>query len=265
MTTSDGRELAYDVSGTGPVLVLVHGITENRHMWDPLLPGLASDHCVVRVDLRGHGESGAVGPYDPESMADDIGEVVAGLGLDDPLVVGHSLGGIVVTAYAAAHPCRGALNIDQSLALAEFQQALRQIEPMLRGDPAAFEATVSALLDSMAGALDPAESARLGGLRHPRQDVVLGVWAPLLESTPEAIDAMVRTMVGRLQVPYLCIHGSDPGSEYPGWLAELVPGAVVEVWPGLGHFPHLAEPERFVARLAAFESRAGWVGGEPAI
>lgn len=57
-----------------------------------------------------------------------------------------------------------------------------------------------------------------------------------------------------MRVPYLSIHGVDPGAEYAHWLADLIPGALVEVWPDLGHYPHLVEPARFVSRLAAFDS-----------
>ena len=52
-------ELAHDIHGEGPLLVLIHGITENRQTWDPLLEDLATDHRVLRGDLRGHGDSPA--------------------------------------------------------------------------------------------------------------------------------------------------------------------------------------------------------------
>jgi pimeloyl-ACP methyl ester carboxylesterase len=45
------------------------------------------------------------------------------------------------------------------------------------------------------------------------------------------------------------LHGIDPGPDYAGWLRARVPDAMVEVWPDHGHYPHLVDPERFVARL----------------
>jgi len=55
--------------------------------------------------------------------------------------------------------------------------------------------------------------------------------------------------------PYLSLHGIDPGPEYQEWLRSLIPHVEIEVWPGRGHYPHLVEPDRFVARLEEF-----WAG-----
>ena len=100
------------------------------------------------------------------------------------------MGGIVVTAFAAEHPCRGVVNVDQSIALGDFQELVRGAEPMLRSDD--FGDVITALFDSMHGALPADEVARISALRQPRQDVVLGVWAPLLELSPDELDALVR-------------------------------------------------------------------------
>ena len=71
-TIVDGVEIAYDVTGTGPPVVLVHGITECRRAWDPLVPDLAVDHTVIAVDVRGHGQSARAASYDSEAMAADV-------------------------------------------------------------------------------------------------------------------------------------------------------------------------------------------------
>ena len=64
----------------------------------------------------------------------------------------------------------------------------------------------------------------------------------------------MRSLAGGVQVPYLSLHGIDPGPNYPAWLGGLIPTAEVEVWPEYGHYPHLVEPQRFVAHVAAFEA-----------
>jgi pimeloyl-ACP methyl ester carboxylesterase len=112
--------LAYDQQGEGPLLVLVHGITENRHSWDPIVAEVAANHRVLRVDLRGHGESPKADSYDISELAADVEALVD----EPPLLVGHSLGGTVVTAYAARFPVRGVVNIDQSLNLTPMQAGL---------------------------------------------------------------------------------------------------------------------------------------------
>jgi len=251
-TAADGVAIAYDVTGTGPVLVLLHGITESRRAWDPLIAHLAADHTVVAVDVRGHGESGLAPTYDSQAMAGDVAAVLGAVGASDPLVVGHSMGGIVATAFAAEHPCRGVVNVDQSIALGDLQDLVRGAEPMLRSD--AFGGVISALFDSMHGALPAEEIARLSALRRPQQEVVLGVWAPLLDLSRDELDALVAGMAAGVPVPYLALHGIDPGPDYGGWLASVIPTATLEVWDGDGHYPHLVEPARFLDRLRAFES-----------
>jgi pimeloyl-ACP methyl ester carboxylesterase len=253
--SADGVAIAYDVTGSGPGLVLVHGITESRRAWDPLLPDLAADHTVVAVDVRGHGESGPAPAYDAASMAADVAAVVADLGLAPPVVVGHSMGGLVATAFAGAHLCAGVVNVDQSIALGGFQDLVRSAEPMLRSD--AFEGVITALFESMHGPLAADEVARLAALRRPLAEVVLGVWAPLLELDRPALDALVAEVAAAVHVPYLALHGIDPGDEYAGWLASVIPTATVEVWPNHGHYPHLVDGPGFVARLRAFEATLG--------
>lgn len=250
-TTPHGTTMAFEVTGAGDPLVLLHGITESRRVWDPLVPRLAEDHAVVAVDLPGHGGSGR-GGLDLASMASAVAHVVTEVDVGTPLVVGHSLGGTVASAYAAAHPTRGVVNVDQPLALAGFKAALRPLEPALRGDTDSFLGAMSAVFDSMAGQLDGDERARVEALRRPDQDVVLAIWAPVLQAEPEVLEAMVRSIGEHVSVPYLSLHGIDPGEGYGEWLAGVVDGAVVEVWPGLGHYPHLVERDRFLERLAAF-------------
>jgi len=234
--------------------VLVHGITESRRSWDPLVERLAASHDVLAVDLRGHGESDAEGPYDVITMASDVHEVVEALGMERPLLVGHSLGGTVVSAYAAMYPCCGVVNIDQPMRLGDFQAALRSVESMLRGDDAAFQQVITMVFDSMRGELDGELWERLVGLRRADQEVVLAIWAAVLESEAEQLEAMVNALASAITVPYLSVHGTDPGAGYDDWLRNLVQDVRIERWDGLGHYPHLVEIDRFVDLLSEFES-----------
>src|SRR5689334_23316970 len=141
--SADGATIAYEVTGSGPALVLVHGITDSHRAWDPLVPDLATDHQVIAVDLRGHGASARMPPYEPITLANDVRTVVDAVGADTPMLVGHSLGGVVVSAYAAFHPARKVMNIDQALELSGFKDVLASVEPILRGSDAEFQAVMS--------------------------------------------------------------------------------------------------------------------------
>ena len=249
--------LAHELIGRhdAPELVLIHGITQSRHVFHPLLRPLAENHRVLAVDLRGHGDSESCDPYDPASYASDVIDTALSLGFSDPIVVGHSLGGIVATAYAAESPCAAVVNIDQPLRLSGFKEALVSIEPLLRGDEATFRQTIDAVFTAMNGPLPAAEQARI--LSHSRFDheVVLGTWESVLGSSEAELDAMVGSMVAGITVPYLAIHGEDPGPGYADWLSSLIPTSTVEVWPGHGHYPHLVDTAHFLARLAEFDAQ----------
>ena len=254
VTAVDGAILAYEQVGDGRDLVLVHGITESRHAWDPVLAGLASRWRVTAVDVRGHGESERRVPYDAVTFASDLATMVQTLGLDRPLLVGHSLGGVIVSAYGGAgYPARGIVNVDQPMALGAFKAALEPLIPMLQGDDASFRDAISTVFAVLDGPLPASERTRLDALANPEQAVVLGVWSQVFEQTAEELDALAAELLRGIRVPYLAIHGSDPGAEYVQWLLGIVANARVEVWPDAGHYPHLVDPERFAARLDQFD------------
>ncbi|MGB8859505.1 MAG: alpha/beta hydrolase [Ilumatobacteraceae bacterium] len=249
--------LAHELIGHAddPALILIHGITDSRRMWHPLLHELSAQHLVLAVDLRGHGESDSDDGYDPISYASDVVETAAALGVQDAIVVGHSLGGVVASAFAAIAPCRAVVNIDQPLRLSGFKEALGQLEPMLKADRQTFEQGLELMFSAMDGPLSAHEQARLREHRRADQHVVLATWASVFESTEAELDATVEALAAGITVPYLSLHGIDPGADYALWLQRLVPTAVVEVWPDMGHYLHLVDPRRFLDRLAAFEAQ----------
>jgi pimeloyl-ACP methyl ester carboxylesterase len=248
--------LAHEITGDGPLAVVVHGITESRETWRPLIDRLAEHYRVVAVDLRGHGQSSAGDAYDPLTLASDVRETLAATGIDgvdDALMIGHSLGGIVVSAYGAMFPSRAIVNVDQPLRLSAFKEGLTQLEPLLKGDPGSFATAIGLVFGSMAGALPAADMERVEALRRADQSVVLGIWGTVFDSTPDELDAQVDALVGGITVPYLALHGIDPSDEYGAWLTGAIASAQFEVWPDVGHYPHLVHPDRFLDRVASFD------------
>lgn len=256
LTAPDDTTISYtDHGGDGPPTLLVHGITESSSTWDPIVPML-TDRRVITMDLRGHGQSGTADRYDLEAMAGDVVAVMAELGiLGSTDLVGHSLGGVVVSAVGAAAPVASIVNVDQPLALDAFKAQLAPIEGMLK-DPAQFGAAIDAVFTGMVGdMLSVDERARVNGLRRADQSVVLGVWELVFSmSEAELAEVVAAALAGYadVDVPYLSLHGIDPGDGYGDWLAGFITGCEFEVWPDHGHYPHLVDPERFVARLREF-------------
>jgi N-formylmaleamate deformylase len=95
----------YCTGGEKPPLVLVHGITDDGLCWLPVAKVLADKHNVFMVDARGHGKSDA--PEDGftlENLATDLARFIQGVGLNKPLVLGHSMGAVTALVLAGLYP-----------------------------------------------------------------------------------------------------------------------------------------------------------------
>ncbi|MEM9466847.1 MAG: alpha/beta hydrolase [Actinomycetota bacterium] len=252
-----GTTIAYaDHGGDGPATLLVHGITECDESWRPVIDRLTEDRHVYTMDLRGHGASGLGPSYDLEAMAGDvIGVLQATDTLGSAHLVGHSLGGMVVTAVGSAAPTASIVNVDQSLKLGSFKAQLGEFEAMLR-DPATFPAVIEGLFALLGGEMiDPAEMARVNDLRSPTQEVVLGVWDLVFALSEDEINEIIETALAAYAgnaVPYLTLFGVEPEAGYHDWLRGFIADATTEVWADHGHYPHLVDPDRFVTRLRDF-------------
>jgi len=254
-TADDGTAIAWSRNGSGDPVVLVHGITESATSLEPVARRLATSHEVITLDLRGHGESGNAANYDLAAMAGDVLTVIAATGVPRPHLVGHSLGGAVVSAAGAAGTVASVLDIDQSLELAAFKDQLMGASEILR-DPEQFGLVLDAMFEAMSGDLLSAdERQRLSGLRRADHEVVLGVWELLLTQPVDEIGATIDaalTPYRESSTPYLALFGLDPGDNYASWLSERIPSSSVELWHGHGHYPHLVDPDRFVERAQSF-------------
>ena len=107
-TVADGTRIAWDESGTGDPVLLVHGLGSSRRRWSVLVPALAeAGYRALRLDLRGFGESSP--PERPSGMDEllsDLEACVEAMQLDRFHLVGHSLGGMLAQRYAVQHPER---------------------------------------------------------------------------------------------------------------------------------------------------------------
>jgi pimeloyl-ACP methyl ester carboxylesterase len=97
-------DLAYDRTGSGEPLILLHGIGHHRRAWDAVVPQLAAEREVFTVDLPGHGDSSPVPPTmvgDFAAMADEVEKFLRAIGLERPHVAGNSLGGLIAIELGA--------------------------------------------------------------------------------------------------------------------------------------------------------------------
>ena len=105
--TLHGHRVTYRVAGRGPVLLLLHGITNSSQTWEHVAPLLSEHFTVLAPDLLGHGESATPrGDYSLGAHASGVRDVLTALGHERVTVVGHSLGGGIAMQFAYQFPER---------------------------------------------------------------------------------------------------------------------------------------------------------------
>src|SRR2546421_10736400 len=96
-----GATLHYEIEGSGSALVLIHGLGSDLHAWDPDVAVFASQHRVVRPDVRGFGESAKPpGPYSPALFAADLAAILADAQVTSAHILGISMGGVIAQRFA---------------------------------------------------------------------------------------------------------------------------------------------------------------------
>jgi pimeloyl-ACP methyl ester carboxylesterase len=265
-----GHRVFYRAAGSGPVVVLVHGITSTSATWANVLPYLAERFTVIAPDLLGHGESAKPrGDYSLGAYASAIRDLLFALGHDRATFVGHSLGGGVAMQLAYQFPehC-------ERLVLVSSGGLGRDITALLRAASLPGSEFVLPLLVN--GRLLGAGHAvgkllnRVGLRVHTDVGEVLRGHASLSDSEARSaflhtlrtlvdhggqrIDASDRLYLADA-IPFLIVWGErDPIIPVAHAYAahDLVPGSRLEVFPAAGHFPHLDDPLRFVGLLVDF-------------
>ncbi|MFL5761986.1 MAG: alpha/beta fold hydrolase [Thermomicrobiales bacterium] len=247
--------LAFDDRRESPAVVFIHGVTFSRRTWDPIVDRLADRCRCVAVDLPGHGDSAGL-PQSMEELAHRIHGLITELGIEKPVVVGHSYGGALASMYAATFPVAGVVNVDQPLDMRPFLGMLHQVAPGLRGP--GFAAAFEPIRQSIGVELlpEPLRSATLA-TQSVRQDLVLAYWEEALRRSPEDLQAEVDVRVHRIAAPYLAVFGHRLADHERATIRALIPHLDLEEWPDRGHMVHLMELERFADRLAAFVDACG--------
>ena len=268
--TLHGREMAYRRAGSGPAVLLVHGITNDSQTWEPVIGRLARDHDVIAPDLPGHGNSARQrGDHSLGAHASMLRDLVQAIGIDRVTLVGHSLGGGIAMQFAYQFPemverltlvCSGGLGREVSpLIRSAALPGAEQVLPLITAQP---------LMD--AGTLIASALGRLGF--RPGSDVAEVSRGIASLGDTERRAAFVRTVrsvispfgqrVSAVDRLYLAEHlpfqlvwgGRDriiPVSH--GHAAhEAVPGSRLELFEGSGHYPQLDDPERFSDLLGDF-------------
>lgn len=276
VTLASGETIAVQAAGSGRPVLMIHGLGGSHHDWDGAIESLAGQHSIHRFDLMGHGARAATkGLPTLQQMAHDVAEVMAGLALERPLLVGHSMGALVVMKYLQDHGAAaiaGVCLIDQSPRITNnehwqlglfgslTQGQLKDTLGRLRGDfvetvASEFIAKLAPLKlarsrDALAGRLARWAVARLArscGVEH------------VLSMLDSLVDADFRDVIAKVKVPTMVVlggashhYGGVPLGQY---YRDTLPDGTVRMYKKASHSPHRQEPGRFAADLTAFAAK----------
>lgn len=267
--TVHGRSLSYVEAGSGPVLLLVHGMAGNAQNWRQVIGPLARDHTVVAPDLPGHGgsEPGA-GDYSLGSLASTLRDLLVTLGHKRATVVGHSLGGGIAMQLAYQFPemierlilvSSGGLGPEVSVVLRAA--ALPGADRFIAATAGPGAKAGSALGRGLAAiglrpSADLAEVARgYASLAEPwRREAFLSTLRSVVGTGGQRVAAGDRLYLAETLPVLIVWGGRDPiiPASHAEEARARMPASQVAILDDVGHLPQLEAPARFVDLLERF-------------
>ncbi len=252
--TRDRVKLAYLDSGAGePPLVFIHGWSCNHTHWRDQIPAFASKHRVVALDLRGMGESDAPDQdYDIAGFVDDVAWLIREIGLERPVLIGHSMGGVITLNLLRKQPdfARAAVFVDAGITPfpEQFQPLIAQMIEGLKSP--AYKDVASGFVKQFL--FRPESPAQL------RDEVAAGMAEAsqrLMHTALASTLAEENCPAGPLPLPSLFVRAATfPATEEQ--ITERYPGLQITTMDA-GHFVHMEKPEEFNEILSRFLEKVG--------
>ena len=250
-------ELFYTDEGAGgPPMLFVHGYTCDSHDWMWQLPHFTQTHRVIAVDLRGHGRSSVPADgFEPKVFAKDIAALLEQLDCGPVVAVGHSLGGVIVSALAIERPelVSAVVSVDPGYLVPDtVSSSLGSIREALQSDPVP---TAQALLSR---SYSPASPPYLKSW-HMRR--IAGVPAHVLFMTIMNLGSLAARSASepylrRRACPVLAIYAHE--ERVPVETALFAdPRSRAFAWPGSGHWLHQERPAEFNAVVESWLTEIG--------
>jgi 3-oxoadipate enol-lactonase len=257
LTTADGH-FGYDSAGdavSAPV-VFLHGIGGAARGWRHQLAAFAPSWHTVAWDMPGYGASAPLTEVSIATLADALADFLAALHLERPVLVGHSIGGMIVQRFIAERP-----DAARAVVLAQTSPAFGRPD----GD------WQRKFIEDRLGPLDRGETmtmlapklvADLVGDAPDSEGVALAT-ASMAATDPASYRSMMLALVGfdlkaelaRIAVPTLVLSGSKDGNAPAPMMrrmADAIPGARYVELDGCGHLTNLERPAEFDAALRGF-------------
>jgi pimeloyl-ACP methyl ester carboxylesterase len=250
----------------GPAILFIHGWSQNHLSWAKQYDSsLADEFRLVAYDLRGHGMSEA--PLEPENYtderlwADDVKAIIEQLALDQPVLVGWSYGAFVIADYVRAHGQDRISAINFTGGAAKLGEAV--LGTMI--GPGFLDHFADATADDLPTNIRAIRSFVRACVAKPvsADDIETAACCAVAVPAPIRANLAAREIdsddvLGALTVPLLVSHGRADTVALPAMAEHLLatcPSAEASWYDGVGHVPHLEEPERFNSELAALARR----------
>jgi pimeloyl-ACP methyl ester carboxylesterase len=256
---SNGIRLHYwRTGGTGkPVMILAHGITDYGLNWTSLAERLQNDYDLILYDARGHGYSDKPeGPYDLATHVEDLVGLIRALGVENPILMGHSMGGGTVALAAATYP-----DLPRAVILEDPADMQTRLRPLGEDDIVKWKRQIEADRDSSKESL----MARARTKIHPGwRDVDYECWAESkLLVNPNVVDIIRGHSFGdavetypKIFVPTLILKADTDADNRSKHLemARLLPQGKMVYIEGAGHVVHNDKPAETERQIRAFLS-----------
>jgi pimeloyl-ACP methyl ester carboxylesterase len=267
-----GHRRSFLRGGSGPALLLIHGIGNNARTWAGVVERLAETHTVIAPDLLGHGDSDKPrGDYSIAGYANGMRDLLSVLDVEQVTVVGHSLGGGVALQFAYQFPerCQRLVLVGSGGLGSELSASLRAatlpgaelVLTGLAGVSGVLRAGLRAVegVGRLAGWKQARDLAEAGEALLALRDVearraFLRTLRSVVDARGQAVTALDRLYLADA-IPMLVVWGSrDPivPASHADAVRALVPSARVEVFDGAGHWPHIDDPAHFCRVLSEF-------------
>jgi pimeloyl-ACP methyl ester carboxylesterase len=259
----DGTEFAYVEAGDGPAIVLLHGWSSSLTWWNRNIEELAQSHRVLALDFRGHGSSEKTASgHIMETYARDVHDFVEGMNAEGALLVGWSMGAIVLWHYVmqfGAGQSSGMVFVAQSasdlstddyplgiMSETEFHTWMTD----LQGDRRAMVERNMKLMVKYEPSTEEHQWMTDDYLRCPAHIATVAFYHQTMDSAFGAFE--------KIDFPTQVHFGTDPkmyNIEQGHYLAEHIPGTELVVFEESGHVPMWEEPEKFNSVVAEFAQR----------
>ena len=256
--TRNGVKVYFETYGTGaPAIVFLHPWSTNRYIWTNQVLAFARDHQCVVVDHRGHGQSDKPDSgYAIGEMAADVIAILDALKIERTILVGNSIGGMIVMQTNLDAPDRVIGNLILSSGTNVGADTPPEVAEAMQQD---WRGVFSALLDSAVSAEakrdKPEIMAYLDGCFRVEENFTESVFFASLADPNGVFNWDISARLNEINNPTLVIAGRQDGVttvEHNQFIADGIPGAQIKIYEDIAHFCQLEQPQRFNAELAGF-------------